>query len=101
MLANAVKHSPDGVSVEVHAFREGSKAVVVVLDQGMGIPSDKIAHIFDRFYQAHSTERYGYGGMGLGLYILREIVARHGERVWAESWESEGSSFYFSLPLRT
>ncbi len=100
LLANAVKYSPADASIEVRTYREGADAVVVVSDQGMGIPLDKIEHIFDRFYQAHSTERYGYGGMGLGLYISREIVIRHGGRIWAESRESEGSSFYFSLPLQ-
>lgn len=100
LLTNAVKYSSNSTPIEVRTYREGSEAIAVVSDQGIGIPPDKLPHVFDRFYQAHSTERYGYGGMGIGLFISKEIVSRHGGRMWVESQEAEGSRFYFSLPLR-
>ncbi len=97
LLTNAIKYSPGGGEVKVSVRRQGDEAVVSVSDRGIGIPKDKLPHIFERFYQAHSTERYSYGGMGLGLYISREIAQRHGGRLWVESEEGRGSTFYFAL----
>jgi signal transduction histidine kinase len=65
----------------------------------VGIPKDKQAKIFERFYRAHTDTPYDYGGLGVGLYICREIVKGHEGSIGFESRESAGSSFYFSLPL--
>lgn len=100
LLTNAVKYSPDGGCVTVTVRRDGSEAVTRVSDEGIGIPQEKLAHIFDRFYQAHATSRYSYGGMGIGLYICKQIINRHHGRMWVESEEGKGSAFYFSLPVK-
>jgi PAS domain S-box-containing protein len=99
LLTNALKYSPDGGVVTVEVRREGGEAITRVTDQGIGIPAEKLPQVFDRFYQAHATTRYSHGGMGIGLYISKEIVTRHGGRIWVESEEGRGSSFYFSLPI--
>jgi signal transduction histidine kinase len=73
--------------------------VVWVRDHGLGIPADRRARIFERYYRAHAGTPHDYGGLGVGLDLSREIVARHGGRIWFESEEGHGSTFSFSLPL--
>ncbi|MBI2952927.1 MAG: PAS domain S-box protein [Chloroflexi bacterium] len=100
LLDNAIKYSPKGGDIDVAVEVRDHEAVVSVTDRGVGIPREKQNHIFERFYSAHTGTPYDYGGMGVGLFISREIVGRHGGRMWFESEEGKGSSFHFSLPLR-
>ena len=100
LLDNAIKYSPFGGNVDVEVAVRGREAVVSVGDRGVGIPKDRQPRIFERFYRAHNDTPYDYGGVGVGLYISREIVCRHGGRMWFESEEGRGSVFHFSLPLR-
>lgn len=99
LVDNAVRFSPHGgpVSAQVGA-REG-EAIFSVEDHGLGIPEERQARIFERFYRAHAGTPQDYGGLGLGLDISREIVARHGGRMWFESTPGNGSTFHFSVPL--
>ena len=105
LMENAVKYSPGGTRITVSvktrpAEREGGgEALVSVADQGIGIPAQDLGRIFERSYQGRSRFHRGHVGLGLGLYIAREIVERHGGRVWAESVEGHGSTFHFTLPL--
>ncbi len=106
LLENAVKYSPQGGDVDVAVTVAGHEAIVSVMDQGVGIPKEKQSRIFERFYSAHSGTPQDYGGMGIGLFISKEIVARHGGRMWFESppkrpgaKPAKGSVFYFALPL--
>jgi PAS domain S-box-containing protein len=101
LLSNAIKFSPDGSPVEVTIGEEDGGAVVRVRDRGVGIPADKQAHLFERFYRAHAGTPDDRGGMGIGLHFSREIVERHGGRIWFESREGDGSVFAFRLPLAT
>jgi signal transduction histidine kinase len=71
-------------------------AVVSVSDEGIGIPADQIPFLFERFFRAH---RGRFDGSGLGLYNVQQIVHAHNGQVWAESEESRGSTFTFTLPL--
>jgi two-component system, OmpR family, phosphate regulon sensor histidine kinase PhoR len=101
LLANAIKYSQPGSQVEVQSRRERSSVVVSVRDRGIGIPPDKQARIFERFYRAHVGTRYEHASsLGVGLYLSREFVERHGGRMWFESSEGIGSVFCFSLPLQ-
>ena len=100
LLDNAVKYSPRGGDVEVALSIQGQEAVVSVTDHGVGIPKEKQPHVFERFYRAHAGTPYDFGGMGIGLYISKQIIERHGGRIWFQSEEGKGSTFYFSLPLR-
>ncbi len=99
LLDNAIKYSPEGGPIEVGIALRDGEAVVSVQDRGIGIPAEKQGSVFGYFYRAHSGTRYDYGGMGVGLHISREIVDRHGGRMWFESHEGQGSAFYFSLPV--
>lgn len=97
LLDNAIKYSPDGGPVEVHVAVPTADAVqIAVRDRGMGIAPEHWPYIFDRFYQAHA-ERYA-SGMGLGLYISRQIVELHGGRIEAEFPPDGGSRFVITLP---
>ena len=95
LLHNAIKFTPAG-SIEVTAVRQGDEVVISVRDTGVGISREDLPRIFERFYRADRA-RSG-GGTGLGLAIAKHVVQAHGGRIWAESVEGRGSTFYFSLP---
>jgi signal transduction histidine kinase len=69
-----------------------------VVDEGLGIPADEQARIFEKFYRLDPNMTHGIGGTGLGLYICSELVERMGGRIWLESEEGKGSTFFFELP---
>jgi two-component system phosphate regulon sensor histidine kinase PhoR len=97
LLHNAIKFSPDGGPVEIRleAVPEGVR--IAVRDEGIGIPRDAQARIFERFYKVDRARVRG-GGTGLGLAIARHIVEAHGGRIWVESEEGRGSTFFVLLP---
>jgi PAS domain S-box-containing protein len=101
LLTNAIKYSPRADKVIVHLSRdeEGQQTIVSVQDFGIGI--DEIHHkkIFERFYQVTDPEEKTYPGLGIGLYISSEIVARHQGRIWVESSKGKGATFSVALPL--
>ena len=99
LLSNAVKFSPKGSEITVE-LRYASSAEVTVKDQGRGIAADFLPHVFDRFRQADSSTTRRYGGLGLGLAIVRHLVELHGGRVKAESeGKDQGAAFTVFLPL--
>jgi signal transduction histidine kinase len=98
LLSNAVKYSPDGGIIRVSVERKGSEAQLSVADEGIGIADEQISHLFDRFFRVRDQKAGSAGGMGLGLYICKEIVTRHGGRIWVESRQGKGSTFCFALP---
>jgi signal transduction histidine kinase len=100
LLGNAVKYSPAGGAVAVKIAIAGSEAQVSINDQGIGISPDELEHVFNIFYRSPDPRAGHVGGLGLGLYISREIVTRHGGRLWAESGKN-GSTFHVTLPLVT
>jgi signal transduction histidine kinase/FixJ family two-component response regulator len=100
LLANAIKYAPNGGPIEIVSRLEPDAAVVSVSDHGIGIPREKQARIFERFYRAHTGTAYEHSSsLGVGLYLSREFVLRHGGKMWFESEEGVGSTFSFSLPL--
>jgi len=102
LLSNAVKFTPSGGCVDVRVHRDDARVSVTVSDTGIGIPSDFLPHVFDRFRQADSTSTRKHTGMGLGLAIVRHVVELHGGSVRAESpGEDSGSTFVVTLPLLT
>lgn len=99
LLNNAVRFTPDKGEIQLAARREWSEIVVIVSDNGIGIPSTELENIFKEFYQVedHMTRRYG--GMGLGLTIARGLVSLHSGRIWAESeGPNRGAAFLVTLP---
>lgn len=99
LLANAVKYSGERREIEVRVGREGDWAVVAVSDYGIGIPSEELGRVFDLYFRASNASDRSYDGLGLGLYIGREIVERHGGELRVASREGEGSTFSFTLPM--
>jgi two-component system phosphate regulon sensor histidine kinase PhoR len=97
LLHNAIKFTPPGGKITVSGYLEGAYVVFLVKDTGVGIAPDALPRIFERFYKADRA-RSG-GGTGLGLSIARHLVESHGGRIWAESMVSQGSTFFFSIPL--
>ncbi|WP_240359108.1 PAS domain-containing sensor histidine kinase [Pyxidicoccus trucidator] len=98
LLENALKYSPLGGAVHVTLTHSGGDAVVTVADSGIGIPKEEQAHLFERFFRARNAPVSGFGGLGLGLYICRDIIERHGGHIWVESELGRGSVFHVSLP---
>jgi signal transduction histidine kinase len=101
LLRNAVNYSPQGGRVTLDARREGGEAIVVVEDEGVGIPADQLQRVFERFARVRNASGESVPGHGLGLYIAKGIVERHGGRIWAESQVGKGSRFSFTLPVAT
>jgi signal transduction histidine kinase len=99
LLSNAVKFTPAGGRVTLSARDCGKEILVSVEDGGPGIPTEDLPHLFDRFWHARRTARVG--GTGLGLNIAKGIVEAHGGRIWVETAEGVGSTFFFSLPHAT
>jgi signal transduction histidine kinase len=104
LLDNAVKFTPHGGSVLVIAeacdHEQQVGVLVRIQDSGVGIPPTELIRIFDRFYQVDPSSRRRFGGMGLGLSLVRSIVEAHRGAVWAESEEEVGSTFFVWLPFR-
>jgi signal transduction histidine kinase len=98
LLDNAVRFSPRGGPIEARVLLGADEAEVSVTDHGLGIPLDRQERIFERYYRAHAGTAEDYGGLGLSLDMSREIVTRHGGRIWFESTPGQGSTFHFTLP---
>jgi len=97
LLENAVKFSPNGGEVQV-TVREGGEVVYLkISDQGIGIPAEQLPRIWDRFYQSDASTTRRFGGTGVGLAVVKQIVEAHGGQVWAESQPGRGSQFYVAL----
>jgi signal transduction histidine kinase len=99
LIDNAVKFSPGGGDIQAAVRRLDREVEISVRDAGVGIPREKQGRVFERYYRAHAGTHEDYGGMGVGLDMSREIVARHGGRMWFESEPGVGSTFSFTLPL--
>ena len=101
LIGNAIKYSPAGGSIEVtiQQEEEAHEAFLCISDHGIGIPAEQHLLVFGRFARADNARAYGIGGTGLGLYLCRELVERHGGRIWFESTEGQGSTFFVALPL--
>jgi PAS domain S-box-containing protein len=101
LLSNAIKYSPGGgpIQVGLREVIEAQTAHLSVHDRGIGIPARQQAGIFGRFERADNSRPYGISGTGLGLYLCRALVEQHGGRIWFESVEGEGSTFFIALPL--
>ena len=98
LLNNACRFTEQGV-IELKAARVDGEIQLTVSDTGAGIPNDKLAYLFDEFYQVNHSLQRSHGGAGLGLAISKRFVEAHGGRIWVESEEGVGSRFSFTLPI--
>jgi signal transduction histidine kinase len=99
LVDNAIKFSPDGGVVTLRAWADEEMICVSVADEGIGISPDSLGRIFERFYQVDGSTRRRFGGMGIGLALVWEIVEVHGGSVRVESEPGEGSVFTVVLPV--
>src|SRR5262249_53748131 len=99
LLDNAIKYSPDGGQIDIEARTAGAEYVrIAVRDRGIGIPPEQRAAIFERFYRAHAADHRS--GLGLGLYISRQIVEMHNGSIAVEFPPDAGTRFVVLLPVR-
>jgi PAS domain S-box-containing protein len=99
LISNAIKYSPDAETVEIDLSASPEMVTVRVHDHGLGIPREQRDKIFERFYRADGPRQRVIPGLGMGLYIVAEIVKRHGGTITVESAVGEGSTFTVTLPL--
>jgi len=99
LFSNAMKFTDPGGDIHLAVLPGSDSVRVEVRDTGVGIATDKLGHVFDRFYQVDSTATRRRSGIGLGLSICKQIVESHGGRMGVESKVGRGSCFYFILPL--
>jgi two-component system CheB/CheR fusion protein len=98
LLTNAIKYSPTGGAITIDVRPDDGGVRVSVTDQGIGIPEKELEAIFGLFYRSPDRAARDAAGMGLGLYISKEIVVRHGGRIWAESGGVKGSTLNVVIP---
>jgi PAS domain S-box-containing protein len=99
LLSNAIKYSPPGTEITVRATAEDQEVLVQVRDQGIGIPTQEMDHVFERFFRGQHEQVRRAGGTGLGLPVCKELVQAHGGRIWLESTPNAGTSAFFTLPI--
>ena len=99
LIQNAIKYSPPGAPVSVRVELQGAHASVAVVDRGIGIPEAARVRLFQRFYRAPNVDERQISGMGIGLFVVKEIVMLHDGTVEVESVEGQGSTFTIRLPL--
>jgi signal transduction histidine kinase/ActR/RegA family two-component response regulator len=99
LLDNALKFTPSGGKINLSVSAKSDFVEMRVIDNGIGIPKDRLNQIFERFYQVDSSSTRQYGGSGLGLSIVREIIIAHHGKVFVESDENRGTSFLILMPL--
>ncbi len=97
-ISNGIKYSNGSSSVIMTIAHDDKNITVSVNDQGLGIPENQLPYVFSRFFRAEKTKNME--GLGLGLYLCQQIITGHNGKVWAESEENRGSTFYFSIPVK-
>ena len=99
LISNAIKYSPSDTEIRVQVRPEDDTAVVCVTDQGPGLSAEEQERIFEQYFRAQAGRRNPTSGLGLGLYISRQLVEYHGGTIWVESAPGAGAMFCFRLPL--
>lgn len=106
LMSNAIKYSPEGGVIRVGGWTQHSsnehgpaRVILFVADQGIGIPQDELANIFERFYRVDSSLRRSTMGAGLGLFLTKAIVEAHAGQIWARSEPGKGTTFLVELPV--
>ncbi len=100
LLSNAVKYSKKGGKVMVDFKNSEGKVLITVQDTGLGIPQKQQSRMFEKFFRADNVQTAETDGTGLGLYIAKAIVEGHGGKIWFESKENIGTTFFVELPIR-
>lgn len=97
LISNAIKYTPDAGRISIQIERQDRTVHIAIADPGIGVDPTDDGRIYERFYRGRNAEQLGVRGLGLGLHIVREIVARAGGRVWHESGQNGGTVFHVTL----
>jgi signal transduction histidine kinase len=98
VVGNAVKYAPEGGRITIEIERQGETTHIAVADPGIGIPSEDDGRVYERYYRGRAAERTGARGLGLGLYVAREVASRCGGRIWHEPAPNGGTIFHVLWP---
>ncbi|MDP2910284.1 MAG: HAMP domain-containing sensor histidine kinase [bacterium] len=99
LIDNAIRYTRGGGKVEIKTEKQDKKVVVSVSDSGVGIPGEEQKYIFQKFFRAENVLKQRTKGSGLGLYVCKTIILKSGGKIWFESKEGRGTTFYFSLQI--
>ncbi|GHO81001.1 hypothetical protein KSD_87720 [Ktedonobacter sp. SOSP1-85] len=99
VLSNAIKYAPDAPLIDVALTTSLEAVTISVRDQGIGLPRELQGRIFERFYRAVTPQQRAFPGLGMGLYIVAEIVKHHGGTIRVESEKKKGTTFHVTFPL--
>jgi len=102
LLDNAVRYTPSGgkITISLESLNEGKEIQLSIKDTGVGIPQDQQERVFTKFFRAANVMRMETEGSGLGLFITKNIIEAHGGKIWFESKEGEGTTFFLSIPVK-
>jgi signal transduction histidine kinase len=101
LISNSVKYSGQEAKIIIGTTCPGNEAQFFVKDFGLGIPNNQKDRVFQKFFRADNISTISTEGTGLGLYIVKGIIEAHGGKVWFDSKQNEGTTFYFTLPLKS
>ena len=99
LISNAVKFSPELSTITVTIYLKYPFVIVMIKDQGIGIPAEEIPYIFEKLYRASNSKKISVKGTGLGLYIASRILNAHGAQIQVRSKENEGTAFEIKIPI--
>lgn len=99
LIGNASKYSMKNSVIHVYSYLDQDQVKIAIVDEGIGMSSENLERIFEKFYRQQEVTRT-HPGLGMGLYITSKIVSDHGGKIWAESTQGKGSTFYFTIPLK-